>query len=228
MGLLHGLGLLVLAPAFDLLLQPCNANSRRDHLVEFLALVVVSLAEWMAKHLAEPGDHARIDRIILGQLPRRLGEVTHSIGIDDHHFHTGPAQQCSPAPLVTAAGLHHRFVNFMLFQPCQQLATALSAVGKGRFRAKPDRRIDLPFGNIDADKCPLLCHPPAPFLARAGSRPMQLFGFRKTPDLSLAPLQASCLRDRRAQIWRRAAVGSSRPFAHSDKIDGHKRPCLYK
>ena len=31
-------------------------------------------------------------------------------------------------------------------------------------------------------------HPPLRFLARAGSRPMQLFGFRKTPDLSLAPL----------------------------------------
>src|ERR1700730_16077217 len=55
---------------------------------------------------------------------------------------------------------------------------------------------------------------------------MQLFGFRKTPDLSLAPLQASCLRDLRAQIWRRAVVGSSRPFAHSGKSAVHKRTCL--
>src|ERR1700730_17307796 len=55
---------------------------------------------------------------------------------------------------------------------------------------------------------------------------MQLFGFRKTPDLSLAPLQASCLRDLRAQIWRRAVVGSSRPFAHSGKSAVHKRPSL--
>src|ERR1700730_16699952 len=55
---------------------------------------------------------------------------------------------------------------------------------------------------------------------------MQLLGFRKTPDLSLAPLQASCLRDLRAQIWRRAVVGSSRPFAHSGKSAVHKRPCL--
>ena len=55
-------------------------------------------------------------------------------------------------------------------------------------------------------------------------RPLQLFGFRKTPDLSLAPLQASCLRDLRAQIWRRAVVGSSRPFAHSGKSAVHKRP----
>src|SRR6202045_1933198 len=56
---------------------------------------------------------------------------------------------------------------------------------------------------------------------------MQLFGFRKTPDLSLAPLQASCLRDLRAQIWRRAVVGSSRPFAHSGKSAVHKRPSLH-
>src|ERR1700730_12237510 len=55
---------------------------------------------------------------------------------------------------------------------------------------------------------------------------MQLFGFRKTPDLSLAPLQASCLRDLRAQIWRPAVVGSSRPFAHSGKSAVHKRPSL--
>src|ERR1700730_12639721 len=56
---------------------------------------------------------------------------------------------------------------------------------------------------------------------------MQLFGFRKTSDLSLAPLQASCLRDLRAQIWRRAVVGSSRPFAHSGKSAVHKRPSLH-
>src|SRR4029077_19345048 len=137
----------------------------------------------------------------------------------------GPAQQPRPALLIATAGLHHRFANAVLVQPGQQLATPLGAVGKRRFRAKPYRRIDLPFGNIDADNRAVLCHPPAPFLARAGSRPMQLFGFRKTPDLSLAPLQASRLGDLRAQIWRRAAVGSSRPFAHSAKADVHKRPC---
>ena len=56
--------------------------------------------------------------------------------------------------------------------------------------------------------------------------PMQLFGFGKTPDLALAPLQASCLGDLRAQTWRRAVVGSSRPFAHSAKANGHKGPSL--
>jgi len=51
---------------------------------------------------------------------------------------------------------------------------------------------------------------------------MQLFGLRKTPDLSLAPRQAlAALGTKRAQIQRRAA-GESRPFAHSGKFCGHK------
>ena len=51
---------------------------------------------------------------------------------------------------------------------------------------------------------------------------MQLFGLRKTPDLSLAPRQARGAFERdRAQIQRRA-VGQNRPFAHSGRFCGHK------
>src|ERR1700682_364969 len=61
-----------------------------------------------------------------------------------------------------------------------------------------------------------------PSLLGPGSKPMQLFGLRKTPDLSLAPRQAlAALGTKRAQIQRRAA-GESRPFAHSGKFCGHK------
>jgi hypothetical protein len=90
-----------------------------------------------------------------------------------------------------STGFHHCFVDALLFQPIQQLPTPLGAIAKRRFRATPYRHIDLQFGDIDADKRPLLCHHPAPFLARCGLRPMQLFGFRKTLDLSLARFQAS-------------------------------------
>ncbi|MEH2608899.1 CAP domain-containing protein [Bradyrhizobium sp. AZCC 1693] len=52
---------------------------------------------------------------------------------------------------------------------------------------------------------------------------MQLFGLRKTPDLSLAPRQALKAFEReRAQIQRRA-VGLSRPFAYSGRFCGHKK-----
>jgi len=51
---------------------------------------------------------------------------------------------------------------------------------------------------------------------------MQLFGLRKTPDLSHAPRQAlAAFEHDRAQIQRRA-VGQNRPFAHSGKFCGHK------
>src|SRR3954462_2570131 len=61
-----------------------------------------------------------------------------------------------------------------------------------------------------------------PSLLGSGSKPMQLFGLRKTPDLSHAPRQAPvAFEDERAQIQRRA-VGQNRPFAHSGRFCGHK------
>src|SRR5690242_6703398 len=60
-----------------------------------------------------------------------------------------------------------------------------------------------------------------PFLARSGSKPLQLFGLRKTPELSLALLQALCLWAQRAQFQQRAVL-INRPFAHSAKFFGHK------
>src|ERR1700688_3704962 len=61
-----------------------------------------------------------------------------------------------------------------------------------------------------------------PSLLGPGSKPMQLFGLRKTPDLSLAPRQALvAFEHERAQIQRRA-VGENRPFAHSGRFCRHK------
>src|SRR6185437_3900348 len=61
-----------------------------------------------------------------------------------------------------------------------------------------------------------------PSLLGSGSKPVQLFGLRKTPDLSLAPRQAPmAFEHERAQIQRRA-VGQNRPFAHSGRFPRHK------
>src|ERR1700731_2502356 len=61
-----------------------------------------------------------------------------------------------------------------------------------------------------------------PSLLGSGSKPMQLFGLRKTPDLSHAPRQAlAAFEHERAQIQRRA-VGQNRPFAHSGRFCRHK------
>src|SRR4029434_949661 len=51
--------------------------------------------------------------------------------------------------------------------------------------------IHLVLGHIDTDDNDLiLCHHPLPSLLGSGSQPVQLFGLRETPDLSLAPRQA--------------------------------------
>src|SRR6202035_3173975 len=61
-----------------------------------------------------------------------------------------------------------------------------------------------------------------PSLLGSGSKPVQLFGLRKTPDLSHAPRQALVAFEReRAQI-QRLAVGQNRPFAHSGRFVRHK------
>src|SRR5580692_6320898 len=61
-----------------------------------------------------------------------------------------------------------------------------------------------------------------PSLLGPGSKPMQLFGLRKTPDLSHAPRQALvAFEHERAQIQRRAVV-ENRPFAHSGRFRRHK------
>src|SRR5579863_4884488 len=61
-----------------------------------------------------------------------------------------------------------------------------------------------------------------PSLLGSGSKPVQLFGLRKTPDLSHAPRQAlAAFEHDRAQIQRRA-VGENRPFAHSGRFPRHK------
>src|SRR6266436_3681978 len=60
-----------------------------------------------------------------------------------------------------------------------------------------------------------------PSLLNAGSKPVQLFGLRKTPELSLALPQAPRLWSLRAQFQRRAVV-QNRPFAHSARFFGYK------
>lgn len=52
----------------------------------------------------------------------------------------------------------------------------------------------LSFGDIDThDNEITLCHHPLPSLLGSGSKPLQLFGLRKTPELSLALFQALSL-----------------------------------
>ena len=56
----------------------------------------------------------------------------------------------------------------------------------------PNACIYLALGNIDTDDNQIvLCHHPLPSLPGTGSKPLQLFGLRKTPELSLALITGS-------------------------------------
>jgi hypothetical protein len=57
--------------------------------------------------------------------------------------------------------------------------------------ARANARIHLVLRHIDADDNEIiLCHHPLPSLLGSGSKPLQLFGLRKKPELSLALRQA--------------------------------------
>src|SRR6266702_5635185 len=153
---------------------------------------VVFLARRLAECLGEPGNHLRVDRIVLGRPAGRQREAADPLGVDDPHLDAGLAQQLGPDALVAATCLHHRLVHLVLSKPANQLAVALYGVGKRLPRCKrANARIHLVLGDIDThDNAIILCHHPLPSLRGSGSKPLQLFGLRKTPELSLALLQA--------------------------------------
>src|SRR5216684_7039740 len=61
-----------------------------------------------------------------------------------------------------------------------------------------------------------------PSLLGPGSKPMQLFGLRKTPDLSLAPRQALGPSSTNGLGSSDGRLPINRPFAHSGRFCGHK------
>ena len=132
----------------------------------------------------------------LARAAGRPCEVAHPLGIDDAHLDASASRRSlAQPPLVPAAGLHHRRAD-----PVSPRASAADCVDPLRVSANEAptdtdrmRRVDLLLGNIDTDNRPLLCHPPIPSLLVRAPGPCNCSGLRKTPDLSLAPPQASAL-----------------------------------
>src|SRR5438105_15878414 len=83
--------------------------------------------------------------------------------------------------------------------------------------------IHLVLGDIDAhDNEIILCHHPLPSLLGTGSKPLQLFGLRKTPELSLALEQALSPLGRYGLSSGDGRLVHNRPFAHSGRFSRHK------
>jgi hypothetical protein len=214
----------MLATVFQVRLQIQQSLACIDDLDQPLACRVVGLARCFGEGLGEPGDHLRIDRIVLGEASGRAGEAAHPLRVDDPDFDAGLAQRLGPVLLITAGSLHGRLADPVFAKPADQRALPLRGTGERLpLRQRANARIHLVLGHINTDDNDLtLCHHPLPSLLGSGSKPVQLFGLRKTPDLSLAPRQALKAFERdRAQIQRRA-VGQNRPFACSGTFSGHK------
>src|SRR5262249_34753303 len=145
-----------------------------------------------AESLGDRADHAGTDRLFLGGLSSRPGEVAPPLRIDDPPEEASLAQRLGPVAFVAATGLHHGLAHFIPAQPGDQLAPPLRAARERLApRQRANARIHLVFGHIDPDDNEIvLCHHPLPSLLGSGSKPMQLFGLRKTPGLSHAPRQA--------------------------------------
>jgi hypothetical protein len=76
----------------------------------------------------------------------------------------------------------------------QELAAPLGIVRESLPQFEPaNAGIHLVLGHIDTDDNEVvLCHRPLPSLLGSGSKPFQLFGLRKIPELSLALITRLC------------------------------------
>ena len=96
----------------DLLLQPRNAHPRRDHLVEFLALFAREAGRtlWPNTSPNQAMMRASIGSF-LASCPADLAKWRTRLASAITTSKPASRSNASPAPLVAAAGLHHRFAN---------------------------------------------------------------------------------------------------------------------
>jgi hypothetical protein len=136
----------------------------------------------------EPDDHLRVDRIVLRQTSGRQRKVADPPGIDNPHLDAGVVQHVAPFTFVAATCFHHRLAHLVFAKPGNQLAMTLCGVRERLPQCEPaNAGIHLVLGHINTDDNEIvLCHHPLPSLLGSGSKPFQLFGLRKIPELSLA------------------------------------------
>src|ERR1700743_691232 len=150
---------------------------------------------WLGASLNVSANQAIISASIasfLASRPADSAKAADPLGVDNPDLDASVVQHFAPFTLVTAACLHHRLAHLVLAEPGNQLAVTLCGVRAALPQCKcANARIHLALGDIDADDNEIvLCHHPLPSLLGSGSKPLQLFGLRKTPELSLALTQA--------------------------------------
>jgi hypothetical protein len=79
--------MLVLSQQADLDVDQGLARFRQPR--EFLTRGIGNLARCLAKRFSEPGDHLRVDRIVLRQTPGRQRKIADPPRIDNPHLDAG-------------------------------------------------------------------------------------------------------------------------------------------
>src|ERR1700744_681781 len=185
------------------------------------------LARRLAERLGKPGDHLSIDCIILGKSSGRLSEAANPLRVHDPYLNAGIVQYLAPFTLVTTTRLHHRLAYLVLAKPANQSAATLGGIRTGLPQGQcSNAQVYLVLGDVDAhDSEIILCHHPLPSLLGSGLKPLQLFGLRKTPELSLALIQALPPLGRYGLSSSNGLFCDNRPFARSARFPGHKGRC---
>src|SRR6185437_1205423 len=131
-----------------------------------------NLARRLPERLREPGDHLRVDRIVLRQTSGRQSKAADPLGVDNPHLDALLVQHVTPFALIAATCLHHRLAHCVFAKPSHQLAMTLCGIRERLPQSEAaNARIHLVLGHIDADDNALiLCHHPLPSLLDPGSK----------------------------------------------------------
>ena len=133
---------------------------------------IVHLTRRLAECLGKPGDHLRIDRIVLCHPSGRMREASHPFGIDNPHLDAGLAQHLGPVMLIATARFHDSLAHLVFAKPGNQLAMSLCTTRPSLMQCQcANAHVHLVLRHIDTgDNGIILCHRPLPsLLVRARS-----------------------------------------------------------
>ena len=100
--------------------------------------------------LSQLREHARIDRIGLGQLPHRLGKVARLARVDQRHRYPRRLQRAGQRKLIAPARFEHHQRHLPLAQPCNDGFVIARLIGEVLYRTTgPNSQLQGGFCDID-------------------------------------------------------------------------------
>jgi hypothetical protein len=126
---------------------------------QFLGLLIRKGTKLRSDCLAKPGQYLRVDRVGLGQTPRRSGEVPDLPRIDDHHRKPGAPQGTHDRQLHSTGGFEHHQRRTKLLESLNQFGDARLIVPRPpSFAGWPPSFIQKGLRNVDAHEDPGRSH----------------------------------------------------------------------